>query len=58
MKPTNTPNTVSKMGLGEYDRVGELVQSTLYTFMKLSQRNPLQLLMYANEKRWRVILEG
>jgi hypothetical protein len=35
--------------LKEYNRVSELDQSVLYVSMKLSQWNPLVLLIYANK---------
>jgi hypothetical protein len=37
------------MGLREYNRGGEFVQSTVYWSMELSQRNPIVLLIYANK---------
>jgi hypothetical protein len=34
----------------EYNGGGDLVQGTLYAWMELSQRNPLELLMHGNSK--------
>jgi hypothetical protein len=50
----NPPNTVWKgeerQREWEYNGGGELVQSTLFSCMELSQWNPLVLFMYTNTK--------